>query len=388
MSKLPQQQVPSYIDSLTVGRLRVENLAVGGADAVAAVGTGLLGNGTCLIPGAVNSVGVTDHSQLTGIGTNDHAEIDAFIAAFNASTPVTDHTQLTSIGVNTHPQIDNFMASRANNNGLATLDGTGNVPLSQLGNIPSSTYTPTQVELSHNVPFTVPAGVTMLRVVAVGGGGGGAAAQDVGIVGGQFKDGGGGGGSGATTFVELAGYFSGTTLTAQIGLGGEGGWFGNAPGGTDGDTTTVSINGRTLMTAQGGKGAVSSSGGNGGTHDGNGWSCGGGGGGKAQGAGGGDSLGGTGSYPGEPGTTWDGTEFNGGRGGLAGNGGPINSGSGGGGGGGGVGGGRGFDYIDGFNFGGGNGSGPGAGGGGSNGGVYATPRGGHGASGAVKVYMY
>lgn len=42
---------PHYFDNLTVNRLRVRNLAVGGPDSVAAAGSLIVGNGVCLLPG-------------------------------------------------------------------------------------------------------------------------------------------------------------------------------------------------------------------------------------------------------------------------------------------------------------------------------------------------
>jgi hypothetical protein len=142
-----------------------------------------------------------DHTTLANIGTNTHAQLDTFVASKGAANglasldgtgkvptgqlptfstytpPVTkgilttgngsaattlpvgvsnnqlltvdstaatgikwaqgDHTTLSNIGTNTHAQLDTFVASKGSAGGLATLDGTGNVPLVQLGNVPA-----------------------------------------------------------------------------------------------------------------------------------------------------------------------------------------------------------------------------------------------------------
>jgi len=45
---------------------------------------------------------------------------------------LTDHQSLSGIGTNTHTQIDTFIASKGSANGLATLDGSGTIPLAQI----------------------------------------------------------------------------------------------------------------------------------------------------------------------------------------------------------------------------------------------------------------
>ncbi len=43
-----------------------------------------------------------------------------------------NHTHIQNIATNTHPQIDSFVLSKGQSNGLASLDSTGKIPLSQL----------------------------------------------------------------------------------------------------------------------------------------------------------------------------------------------------------------------------------------------------------------
>jgi hypothetical protein len=99
-----------------------------------------------------------------------------------------------------------------------------------------------------NGTFTIPTGVTALKVTVVGGGGAG---------GGYTNEGGGGGGAGATAIKYLTGLTAGNTLSVVVGSGGTGGGYytGNAGGqsyvasGTQ-TISTISANG-----GSGGQGA-------------------------------------------------------------------------------------------------------------------------------------
>lgn len=70
---------------------------------------------------------------------------------FSSDTSGIDHTDLSNIGTNTHAQIDTFIASKGSANGLAELDAAGKVPATQLpssimeykGTWNASTNTPT-----------------------------------------------------------------------------------------------------------------------------------------------------------------------------------------------------------------------------------------------------
>jgi len=110
--------------------------------------------------------------------------------------------------------------------------------------------------------FTIPTGVTLLKVTVVGGGGGGA--------GGNGSSAPGGGGSGGSAIKYLTGLTAGNTITVTVGTAGSAGATGGNGG--SGGTSSVSSGTQTITTvsATGGSGSTYnngniSSGGSGGT---------------------------------------------------------------------------------------------------------------------------
>jgi hypothetical protein len=100
-----------------------------------------------------------------------------------------------------------------------------------------------------NGTFTIPAGVTKLKVTVVGGGGGGCS-------GGGFGQNGtrGGGGGGGTAIKYLTGLTPGNTLAVTVGAGGT---ANSQPGGDGGDSTVASgTQSITTITGGGGDGGV------------------------------------------------------------------------------------------------------------------------------------
>jgi hypothetical protein len=98
-----------------------------------------------------------------------------------------------------------------------------------------------------NGTFTIPAGVTRLKVTVVGGGGGGSN-------GGGFGQNGtrGGGGGGGAAIKWLTGLTPGNTLAVVVGAGGAG----NAYGGNGGGNSTVSSGTQSISTITGGGGGA------------------------------------------------------------------------------------------------------------------------------------
>ncbi|MBP7507648.1 MAG: hypothetical protein KA807_07500 [Prolixibacteraceae bacterium] len=115
-----------------------------------------------------------------------------------------------------------------------------------IGNYSWGQTSPTIYNTTGSHTFTVPAGVTSIKVECWGGGGAG---------GGAYIGAGGGGGGGAYNTINLT-VTSGQTLSITVGAGGAGG--NNANGGTGG-TTTVSGSPGTIS-ANGGSGGNSGSG--------------------------------------------------------------------------------------------------------------------------------
>ena len=116
------------------------------------------------------------------------------------------------------------------------------------------TFSQTVVVTNPSSPWTVPAGVTSLKIEVWGGGGGGGAASKGLITGSGY---GGGGGGGAYSFVNI-GVTSGQNIVISIGGGGT---SGNQSNGGLGGTTTVTRAAITLVSAPGGAGGSYGTGG-------------------------------------------------------------------------------------------------------------------------------
>lgn len=121
--------------------------------------------------------------------------------------------------------------------------------------------------------FTIPTGVTKLKITVVGGGGGGGgSSSDIGYQGGT------GGGAGGAGISYLTGLTPGNTISVTIGAAGTGGAGGNNIAGSGGSTSIASgTQSITTVTATGGVGGVSTTYANsrnlGTTKGGNGGSC-------------------------------------------------------------------------------------------------------------------
>jgi hypothetical protein len=153
-----------------------------------------------------------------------------------------------------------------------------------------------------NGTFTIPTGITAVKITVVGGGGGGAGASRISL--GcctNVNGGGGGGGGGGSAISFLTGLTPGNTLSVTIGGAGSAGSSGPGNGGSGGNSTVASgTQSITTITANGGSGGSTPAGGSAGS--------------GAGGAGGGSSSG-TINMTGQGGIT--GTNASGGAGGSS-----------------------------------------------------------------------
>lgn len=133
--------------------------------------------------------------------------------------------------------------------GLSSPGANGNVLLSN-GSVWTSATSPyvgmrAQV-FTGNGTFTIPTGVTALKVTVVGGGGGSGGSVGVSCISGT----GGSGGGGGTAISYLTGLTPGNTISVTVGAGGTAG--GSAPGGGGtGGNSSISSGTQTITTATG-----------------------------------------------------------------------------------------------------------------------------------------
>lgn len=158
--------------------------------------------------------------------------------------------------------------SSGNGSNLTNLNAsnlaTGTVPTARLasGSATSSTYLrgdqtwatvsgfsgPRANVYTSNSTFTIPSGITAVKVTVIGGGGGGS---------GSGVSGSANGNGGGTAIKWLTGLTSGNTLSVTIGAGGGGG--GGSSHGSAGGASTVASGTQSISTITGGGGSASSS---------------------------------------------------------------------------------------------------------------------------------
>jgi hypothetical protein len=85
---------------------------------------------------------------------------------FGTSVSLVDHTKLTNIGTNTHAQIDTFVSSKGATSGLASLDGSGYVLPAQLGNVVMTTTKGSALFGSGTAPTALTVGTNNQALVA------------------------------------------------------------------------------------------------------------------------------------------------------------------------------------------------------------------------------
>jgi len=134
-----------------------------------------------------------------------------------------------------------------------TTNGSGTLSWATAGGSSSPIPTPDVKTTGTSATWTIPAGVTKVKVTLVGGGGGGGADNS-----GSYT--GGGGGAGGYAIVYLTGLTAGNTLTYTVGAGGGGGT--GAGAGTSGGSTSLSSGTQTIttVTCTGGAGGGGSGG--------------------------------------------------------------------------------------------------------------------------------
>jgi hypothetical protein len=174
---------------------------------IARTATLLDGSGNTTFPGSVT--GTSFSGAGTGLtGTASSLSIGGNAAGLSATLAVSSGgTGLSSTPVNGALDIGNgtgfTRTTLTQGTGISITNGAGSITISSSGGvgITATVYTSTTT-------FTIPAGVTKLKVTVVGGGGNGGVNGSVG---------GGGGGGGGTAIVWLTGLTPGNTLVATVG---------------------------------------------------------------------------------------------------------------------------------------------------------------------------
>ncbi|QPB44473.1 hypothetical protein [Medusavirus stheno T3] len=128
-------QTHAQLDTFVASKGQPSGLA--SLDGAGKVPAAQLGN--AYAPPVTKGVLITGNGSATtnlpvGASNNQLLTVDS-TAATGLKWAQGDHTTLSNIGTNTHAQLDTFVASKSQNNGLASLDGTGQVPNTQLGNV-------------------------------------------------------------------------------------------------------------------------------------------------------------------------------------------------------------------------------------------------------------
>jgi hypothetical protein len=185
--------------------------------------------------GVLTSTGFSGSgSSLTGIVTSNAAGTGISVSGSTGAVTITN-SGVTSIVAGT---------------GISISGGTGAVTVT---NTASSLPGSQGQAFTSNGTFTIPSGITALKITVVGGGGGGnggwGLSQDPDI-------GGGGGGGGGTAISYLTGLTPGGTLAVTIGAGGAAkGSYGGSGAGNAGGNSTVASGTQSITTITGGGGA-------------------------------------------------------------------------------------------------------------------------------------
>jgi hypothetical protein len=185
--------------------------------------------------GVLTSTGFSGSgSSLTGIVTSNAAGTGISVSGSTGAVTITN-SGVTSIVAGT---------------GISISGGTGAVTVT---NTASSLPGSQGQAFTSNGTFTIPSGITALKITVVGGGGGGnggwGLSQDPDI-------GGGGGGGGGTAISYLTGLTPGGTLAVTIGAGGAAkASYGGSGAGNAGGNSTVASGTQSITTITGGGGA-------------------------------------------------------------------------------------------------------------------------------------